>query len=91
MLDSARQVPQLRSVRSVDCAPRDGSVRRWTCRLVDVRPRGVTTVTVRGNGSWSTDAESLELATKRQTTADGGYTGDFTTGAALLGCCVPVP
>jgi hypothetical protein len=48
-------------------------------------------VTVRGDGSWSTDADSLELPTKRQTTADGGYTGDFTTGAALLGCCVPVP
>jgi hypothetical protein len=46
---------------------------------------------VRGNGSWSTDHDALDLAAKRRTSADGGHTGEFTTRAGLLGCCAPVP
>ena len=59
MLESVRLWPQ---PRSVDCASRDGSGRRWTCRLVSDRPRSVAVdgarqrQLVHGRGNRAADA-----------------------------------
>jgi hypothetical protein len=88
LLDTAHGTPQLRSVRSVACTTADTRGRSWTCNLAAAQPRSVQ-VTVRDDGGWSADAGGAPAV--KQHASDGSFTGDFTSGSALFGCCVPVP
>jgi len=86
LLSSVRTAPGAGSVTAVHCAARGTDGRRWTCHLAGARPQDVA-VTVNDDGWWS--ASGVKAAPAPQMSADPADPGDFTSGAALMGCCVP--
>jgi hypothetical protein len=86
LLSSVRTAPGVGSVTAVHCVARGAGGRRWTCRLAGDRPQDVA-VTVNDDGWWS--ASDVQAAEAPQMGPDGSTTGDFTSGRALMGCCVP--
>ena len=86
LLSSVRTAPGVGSVTAVHCAARGSDGRRWTCHLAGARPQDVA-VTVNDDGWWS--ASGVKAAPAPQMSADPADTGGFTSGAALMGCCVP--
>jgi hypothetical protein len=86
LLSSVRTAPGVGAVTSVHCAGRGTDGRQWTCHLAGARPQDVV-VTVSADGWWS--ASGVKAAPAPPMSADPADTGDFTSGAALMGCCVP--
>jgi len=87
LLSSVRTAPGVGSVTAVHCIARGTDGRRWTCHLAGARPQDVA-VTVSADGWWS--ASGVTAAPAPQMSADPADAGDFTSGAALTGCCVPL-
>lgn len=87
VMSSVRVTPGLGSVASARCARRDAGGRRWSCRLAGDHPQDIT-VTVNDSGWWT--ANDVRAAAAPQMGPDGAHTGDFTSGAAFTGCCVPL-
>jgi hypothetical protein len=86
LLSTLRTAPGNGAVSSVRCAGRGTDGRHWTCHLAGARPQDVA-VTVNADGWWS--ASGVRAAPAPPMSSGDAYTGDFTDGVALMGCCVP--